>query len=146
MLAAAARRLRANEIEKRAKGIIARNGFEPVEDPVEELGKVAAEIIAFKDAVGLIVGRLEAMSYEHAQGEQLKAEVAVYERALDRSARTLESIIKLGLGERRAKIEEAKIVIVLAAINTAFAQIDLPAAEKKKAIEIFQRELSAIPS
>lgn len=142
VLASSARKLHKAELETRAKNIVKRAGHEPVEDPVEELAKVAGEVIAFKDAVAQLIDLTEAR-YEHQAGEQLRAEVALYERALDRSAKTLESIIKLDLSGRRTKVEEAKIMIVMAAINAAFTRLELPASQKAKVIQVFQEELNA---
>lgn len=141
--AAAARRLHQHEIEKKAKLIVARAGYEPVEDPVEKLSEVAGRVIAFMEAVDELVD-LSKVRYESQAGEQLRAEVALFERSLDRSAKILESIIKLDLAGRRTKIEEAKILLVMTAINQAFSRVNLPAIEKARVIQVFQEELGAL--
>jgi hypothetical protein len=141
--AAAARGLYRNEIEKKARNAIAKAGYEPVEDPVEKLSEVAGRVIAFMEAVDGLVD-LSKARYEHHAGEQLRAEVALFERSLDRSAKILESIIKLDLAGRRQKVEEAKILLVMAAIDKAFSRVGTPAVEKAKVIQVFREELSAL--
>jgi hypothetical protein len=81
---------------------------EPVANPLEELLRLAAEILAFKDNVGRLVSGLdEKIRFTDAKGaEQLRAEVVVYERALDRAEKALADITRLGIEDRLARVSE----------------------------------------
>lgn len=82
---------------------------DPVENPVAGLLQLAGEIRHFKD---YLAGRVMEMRNEDWRrsddkgAEQLRAEIALYERALDRTARVLGELIKLDLEARLVRISE----------------------------------------
>ncbi|MFF0862342.1 hypothetical protein ACFYUV_11360 [Nonomuraea sp. NPDC003560] len=81
----------------------------PLEDPVGALLRLASEIAAFKEFVAGRVAELRANDWrftDHKGAEQLRAELALYERALDRTARVLVEINRLGLEERALRNAE----------------------------------------
>ena len=97
-----ARRLIPNSDERRTIG-----------NPFEELMELASEIVAFKDAVGLLVVGLEqrvtqlvAGNPDADQEEKIRPQILVYERALDRSANILIRIAQLGIEDRLARVSE----------------------------------------
>jgi hypothetical protein len=73
----------------------------PVEDPLLALQKLAGRALAVEETIGRIVNDLTSIRYgsEHG-GEQLRAEVAVLERAMDRVGRLLVDMAKLNIDER----------------------------------------------
>lgn len=88
-----------------------RRGAAPVDNPLVMLAELAGEILATKNIFRDRLGRLSEDAWRHtdARGaEQLRAEVALYERALDRSARILADIARLKIDERLAAISEAQ--------------------------------------
>lgn len=89
---AAARRQAQAQIQADAAAILASEGIDPVDDPVREIGRLAVEALALKTAAGARTNALGAgIRYEDAKGsEQLRSEVYLYERALDRAMRFLE--------------------------------------------------------
>ena len=91
-----------------------------VDNPLEALKALAVELFDHKELMRAYVNKLEGeIRYESkAGGEQLRAEMALYERAMDRCVGLLASIAKLNIDERLAKIEEAKIMAILNAIDT----------------------------
>lgn len=78
-----------------------------VADPLAEYRRVVAESIAFKDALAGHVASLEdRLRYSDDKGaEQLRAEVALYERALDRVGRFLAEWVRLGIDEKLAEAQ-----------------------------------------
>lgn len=105
----------------------------PVQDPVTELLKVAGEIAAFKDFLGARVAELRAEEWRFTDakgGEQLRAELALYERALDRTARVLVDINRLGLEERQARLAERQGALLVAVLNRIFDRLELTAAQR----------------
>lgn len=106
--AKAAARVKAAAAEADARRVLAHVALSRVEDPLQVLAETAAEAVAFKDALASRVNALEAMRYSApgAGTEQLRAELAVYERALDRVARLSDMLAKHDFGERRLQLVE----------------------------------------
>lgn len=100
----------------------------PIGNPFEELLLVAAEMKAFKDRVGARVAEMKIEEFRYGGdriGEQLRAEVLVYERALDRLAVTLVKITRLNIEERLVRITERQAAVIEAAITGALADLNL---------------------
>jgi hypothetical protein len=122
--AAAKRRLMTQQVKAEAQAVLAHEGLVGVDDPIELLTRLAAEITAFKDALAARVNALTDIRYQGAAGEQLRAEVQLYERALDRALKVCEVLAKLDLeGKRQAAAERygAEIAALLQAIFVELA-------------------------
>lgn len=94
----------------------------PLGNPVAELLQVAGEIKAFKDFLAGRVADMRAEEWRYTDdkgGEQLRAEIVVYERALDRTAKILLDLAKLGLEERLVRISEQQGAIVAQIIRAS---------------------------
>jgi hypothetical protein len=78
-----------------------------VGDPVELLLSLTAEAAEWQRQLREIVAGLSLIRYEDAKGaEQLRSEIALYERALDRTQKFATDLAKLGLEERRTRLDE----------------------------------------
>jgi hypothetical protein len=77
-------------------------------DPLEQFQRTLAEIEAFKQFLADRVAELGTqITGESREGyEYLRAVVAAYERALDRSAKFIGLMIRLGIEERLTRIRE----------------------------------------
>lgn len=75
-----------------------------VRDPLESLARLAGEIQVMKDVLADRVERAE--SRANGRSDRYIAELAAYERALDRSVRVLDVLARSGFEERRTKITE----------------------------------------
>ena len=107
---------------------LARRGVTPVANPLEALASLAGEILTVKD---IFRDRLAALGEdawrrtdEHG-AEQLRAEVALYERALDRSARVLADIGRLRIDERLTAITEEQVQTLVAVFTAVLERLDL---------------------
>lgn len=120
----AAERLAAHE----ALGELARRGVTPVDNPLAALASLAGEILTAKDVFRDRVARLQEEAWRFTDdkgGEQLRAEIAMYERALDRSARVLADIARLKIDERLMAITEAQGQMVAAVIVAVLERLEL---------------------
>lgn len=111
-------------IKDQAAVELARLNIAPVEDPLTELAAVTAQVLAWKDSMAAKVNQLGSLRYEgEGSGEQLRAEVALWERALDRCERFLTAMARLNIDERLTRITEARattiIAVFVAALDTA---------------------------
>jgi hypothetical protein len=117
---------------------------EPVDNPLAELSKLAGRARAWME---LLEGKVEAlgdeMRYEGKVGEQLRAEVALYERAMDRLGKFLADFGRLNIDERLSRIEEAKADVVLRAIDAALAHAGITGIQATEAKRVAARHLRA---
>lgn len=140
---------RRNEYQARAQLLkqAKERGIDRIEDAVEELEILASEAKAFKD---ICRDRLEAIGenwrYDHRAGEQLRAEVALYERAIDRCNKILTDYVRLGIAEKRVKIAEAQAMILVGVIQNILGRLDLSREQKAIAASVVPQELRAISS
>jgi hypothetical protein len=144
---AAAERLRTQAIEADLKATLAHIGIKGVDNPYEEMARLASEAIAFKDALAARVNALETSIRYEATGagtEQLRAEVALYERALDRTGKFLDSLVRSGFEERRVRIDEQTGAQVAAVLQRILAALQLTPQQQAIVGEVVPRELRAL--
>lgn len=101
-------------------GELQEHGWEPVTDPVKHYAMTAGEIIAFKELARQHVNQLATWTTQNliTGSQDAAALIVVYERALDRTAKTLADMIRHGIdrealdtAQRRLDYEQAKPVI-----------------------------------
>jgi hypothetical protein len=107
----------------------------PVDDPFTELRRVGALTLQWMEACQESISKLRDYRYESEHGgEQLRSDVAMFERSIDRSATLLGVLAKLGLDERQVAVAESKANMLLRALEAGLAEhgITGPAAEAIK--------------
>lgn len=118
---------------------------EPVVNPLLELQRLAGEIIAFKDALRGMVERLSSVRYDGPIGEQIRGEIVVYERALDRCNRVLRDIVALRIDERlveiNSRISESTGAQVAGMIRAVLGDLELTPEQQRLAAEVVPRRL-----
>jgi hypothetical protein len=94
--------------EREAQKVLAQLDVKPVQDPLADLLRLAGQILSWQEATSVLVNRLEdRVRYEGKAGaEQLRAEVALYERVMDCFSQVLGLIVKLNIEERFTRISE----------------------------------------
>jgi hypothetical protein len=115
--AAKARRLAAAATAD-AERLLAHEAADRMADPWETLGRLAVEADAMKQALGERVNALGSALRYVAPGsgaEQLRAEVALYERAMDRSAKFADLLLKHHWEERQVRVQEATAQFIVSA-------------------------------
>jgi hypothetical protein len=137
--AAAARR----EAEDEVRRGLAQLDVTPIEDPFTELSKLAGQVVVWKDQLADKVNELTAVRYEAmgAGTEQLRAEVALFERALDRCASVLGLIAKLDIDTRLARISERQADAVIRAVDAAISAAGITGPAAVQAKQVAAREL-----
>ncbi|MBM9509982.1 hypothetical protein [Actinacidiphila acididurans] len=129
---------RAAKAEAQARTALATLDVQPVDNPLVALRLLAGQAVAWQEALAACVNRLgDRFRYEGlAGGEQLRSEIALYERAMDRCGQILGLIAKLNIDERLAAISEQQADVVIAAIDAALAHagINGPAAAEAKRV------------
>lgn len=123
--AAARRRLEVQAVQADMMSVIASEGLQGVTDPLEALARLATEALAMKSALAARVNALQQLSHMSPVGEQIKAEVLLYERAIDRSAKFLDVLAKSGFEERRVRLAEDQGNLVHEVIMAIFQRLEL---------------------
>ncbi len=98
---------------------------EPVANPLLALSMLAGEAVRWKDIVAQRVAVLEEMRYKGMSGEQVRAEIVLFERALDRCAGVLANIVRLNIDERLATITDRQGHILAGVITSVLEKLDL---------------------
>lgn len=134
------------KLQARMVKLLERFGAEDIEridNPLEALKIMATEIFHHKEEMRQKVAELQGeIRYESkAGGEQLRAEMALYERAMDRCVNLLAGIAKLNIDERLAKIEEAKILLIINSIDAGINKAGITGQEAVKIRRAIAREL-----
>jgi len=107
--AAAARRQELVKVEAEVRAALATESPTGVLNPLEFMSQLLAEARSGKNVLGGMVNDLEGrLRYEaHGAGtEQTRAEVILYERALDRCAKFADMLIRSGFENRKLLLEE----------------------------------------
>jgi len=117
-----------------------------VADPLTELGKLAGQVLAWRDALAAHVNELTSIRYS-ARGagtEQLRAEVALFERALDRCAHVLVAMAKLDIDARLAAITEQQATAMLRALDATLTAIGISGSAAVEARSVMARHLRVV--
>jgi hypothetical protein len=143
--AAAATVVATQRTERRMRAELGRLQIVPVADPLTELSRLAGEVVAWKNLAAEQWEHLTSMRYEGMSGEQLRAEIAVWERALDRCVATLATIAKLNIEERLVALDEKRAAMVNEAINRLLDHLELAAEPRAEAKAVVARHLRSLP-
>lgn len=149
--AAAARR----RVEEQAASTLNSLGAPvPVDNPFEELSRVAGEVLALKDLVAAEVTKLEGvLTYEFTAGEfegigqareDVRAVVAAYERALDRSAKVLVAMGKIDIAGRWLALNQARANLMVGAVERGLAVCGLSPADERAVKTAIADELASV--
>lgn len=121
-----ARAAERERVEAEARAELARLDVAPVDNPLAELQKLAGQVLAWKDALGNMVNGLTDIRYgdEHG-GEQLRSEVALFERAMDRCERVLVAMARLNIDERLVRLTERQAQLANEVLKGALADLGI---------------------
>lgn len=127
------------QLDAQVRQTLARLDVDEVADPLTELGRLAGQVLAWKNALAERVNDLIALRYTAAGAgtEQLRAEVALFERAMDRCVLVLGAMARLNIDSRLTAISEAQADMLIRAVNAGLAAAGVhgpAAADARKAI------------
>jgi hypothetical protein len=132
-------------LENEARKLLYKYDARPVDNPLQALQMLAGRALALEHAIGEAVNSLEgAIRYtdEH-DAEQLRAEVAVLERAMDRCGKILVDIAKLNIEERLARVTEKQAQMAMDALSAAMGEMGMNAEQQRDARSRVARHLRA---
>lgn len=132
-------------LEREMRAGLAQLDVDPIGDPFTELAKLAGQVVAWKDQLADKVNELTQLRYEAmgAGTEQLRSEVALFERAMDRCAAVLGMIAKLNIDDRLARVSERQADALMRALTAGLAAAGVSGDGAVQAREAAARELRA---
>jgi hypothetical protein len=105
----ARQKARLRVLEREARQVLDREGIiAPLVDPLSALQELAGEALELKRYFADRLSALEQLRYEGRAGEQLRSEVALFERALDRAQKFALDLAKLNLEDRLVAVSESQ--------------------------------------
>lgn len=114
--------------------------YRPISNPYVELYHLAGQILAWKDALADKVAKLWEIGYEGKTGEQIKAEVQVFQDAIAQSQQILVAISKLSLEEKMLRVAEREAQLVTTAVERTLDSLGLPSGVVEQArVDIAER-------
>lgn len=141
--AKAKQRLAAHAAQADAQRLLAHEAAAArLDDPLEALSQVTVEAIALKNALAARVNALKEMRYAApgAGTEQLRAEIAAYERSLDRVARFADMLAKHGWEERRVELAEATGRLLAGVVRAVLDRLLLSDGQRELAATVVPEE------
>lgn len=135
----------AAEVQAHADAVLAFRAERALENPLDGLARLATEVTAFKDALAARVNALTEIRFEDMKSaEQLRSEVALYERALDRTARLLETMVKLDFEKRMLALNEAQLDLMADAVRMILDGLDLTEEQQARVPDVVPRAFEVI--
>lgn len=120
----------------------------PIHDPLTALAELAGEISAWKQLAADRVAALKDLAQRNqlSGSDEVRAEIQVYERALDRCVTVLATIARLNIDERLVRISEQQAAIVKEALMGALGDAGLPREQQREAAGHLARRLRLVAS
>lgn len=114
---------------------------------VDQVNEMLRRVVDFEFNAYNEVAKLDPSEYRYrdkAGAEQIRGEVAIYERAMDRSLRALTAITKLGIEQQAVIVEKAQYEGVRTAIHRTLVRLGFDDKEISQALAILAEEFSKL--
>jgi len=128
-------------LQEEAQRLLYQRDAAPVTDPLSALQRLAGRAAAWEDIIGEKVNEMRSIRYSTEGGEQLRSEIVVMERAMDRLGKLLVDIAKLNIEGRLATVREATAVMLEQALAAALASSGCDLDGQQRARETFRKHL-----
>lgn len=115
-----------------------------VDNPLELLMELAGEAKAWKDVLAERVEHLKTEDWRYnagRAGEQIRGEVVLYERSIERLAKILTAMARLNISERLAAVTERQAELVEQAITRALIEAGVDEDLRYETLKIVARKL-----
>lgn len=131
-------------LDQQVRETLIRLDITPVDNPLEELAKVAGEARAFKDQLAAHVQNLTELRYRGGSGEQIRAELTLYRDALRDLGNLLVQFARLNIDDRLARIEERQAELIADALTAVLAGLNLSRDQQLEARRGLVRRLRSV--
>lgn len=129
----------------RVERLLYEHGVDACGDPIEALQRLIGRALAIEAALGERVNDLKKVRYKDKNGaEQMRSEVALLERAMDRAGKLLVDVARLNIEERLAKVTEKQAQMAMDALAAAMREMGMSAEQQREARGHVARHLRAV--
>lgn len=132
------------KLQEQAARLLYQRDAKPVTDPLSALQLLAGQATAWMDIIGDKVNDLRSIRYSTESGEQIKGEIVVMERAMDRLGRLLVDIAKLNIEGRLAGVRQQTADMLERALDAALEKAEVGLDKQAEARETFRRNLKVV--
>lgn len=134
--------------EKAITEALGRLDITPVHDPLTALSDLAGEIVAWKELAAARVAKLQDLAQRNYQSgsDEVRAEIQVFERAMDRAVHVLATIARLNIDERLVKISQQQADLVKTALLGALDDTGVGRDVQREAAGHLARRLRLVAS
>jgi hypothetical protein len=116
----------------------------PVTNPLEELAKLAGIAVAWQQVMQKLVDDLDQLRYRAIDTEQVRGEVLLFERSMDRAASVLAMMAKLDIENRLVKITDRQAEAVEKALLAAMYEMRIDPERMEPAMLTVAKHLRAV--
>ncbi len=127
--------------------MLERENVVPVDNPLQQLQLLAAEVLRYKDMLAEKVEELRSWTYtDVSDHEDIRAVLSAYERSLSQAQRTMVDMARLGIEERLVRLSEAQAELLKQVIVAVLdsSEMGLSRELRQTGRIILARELSAV--
>jgi hypothetical protein len=117
---------------------------EPVDNPLAGYAEFAGRVVAWMNTMDALLDDLTNPRYGSEAGEQVRGEVQLFERAMDRCNTVLSSYARLKIDERLARIHVEQKTMVIRAIEAALMSAGLSGARVVEAKRVAAQHLRVV--
>ncbi|MFF2933539.1 hypothetical protein [Streptomyces mirabilis] len=118
----------------------------PLTNPLEAYAMFAGRVMAWMNLMEQLLADLEFPRYRGATAEQIRGEVLLYERAMDRANAVLSAYAKLNIDERLARLTEKQADILVAVLKAGLNAAGVTSEQRDLAHAEVARQLRALRS
>lgn len=118
--------------------------IEPVDNPLAAYAQFAGRVMAWMQHMDNLLDGLQSPRYEGATAEQIRGEVQLYERAMDRANQVLGAYARLGIDDRLARVTERQGEQIAQILTAVLADLGLPDETQQEARRGVVRHLRSL--
>ncbi|MFE2838342.1 hypothetical protein ACFXI6_46515 [Streptomyces mirabilis] len=118
----------------------------PLTNPLEAYAMFAGRVMAWVTLMEQLLADLESPRYRGATAEQIRGEVVLYERAMDRANAVLSAYAKLNIDERLARLTEKQADILVVVLKAGLNAAGVTPGQRELAHAEIARQLRAVKS
>lgn len=118
----------------------------PVDNPLEAYRMFAGRVMAWLALMEELLADVQSPRYRGATAEQIRGEIVLYERAMDRANTVLSTYAKLNIDERLARVTQAQADILVAVVKAGLNAAGVTSDQRELAHAEIARQLRLVKS
>jgi hypothetical protein len=126
--------------QEEARRIYAEHGLQAAADPLTALQEQAGKVLAWQAVIEAQIAGLTEIRYRGGNGENVRGEIQVWERALDRTNKILADLVRLGIEDRLVRLTERQGALMSGALLWLLGAFGVDGNEQARALVVTMLE------